>query len=697
MIFRAPLFAMLLLGTLALSGCKGSSSERNGGSGGTTAKGGSGGASAGGTAGQAGSLGHGGAGGSAGSSGSGDAGGSAGNLGSGGRGTGGSAGGSAGTGSGGTSAAGSGGAAGSAGASGTGGGAGSSQSSDDGGYVLPPLPAIPDVPAPKALGSVTMGDPAQFAEVKMDFSIASGPFQPTWDSIKAQYPTTDSAWLRKAKFGIWVHFGPQAAGQSGDWYARKLYIEGEAAYSNHIRDFGHPSVVGYKELLRTWNPTALDPAALVKTYSDAGARFLIVQGVHHDQFDNWNSRYQPWNAMKLGPKRDILGEWKTAARAQGMRFGVTFHHEYTWWWWQSAYRADTTNAQGKLGVSYDAVGLKLADGVGKWWEGMDPRMLYINNMREYKGIYDDMDKQGYNLTSGIFVNHLEFAHWYVTWWALRIMDVIENYDPDFIYTDGNSTQPFSGDMSGTGYKADGMQRVLAHYFNRTLQRRGTLDTFGVVKFNPGNRGIVNTFETNYPDNVKTDQAWIGETPIGDWYYAGGFNYDPGMVIRYLLECVSRDGAVAVNVALKPDGSLDPGSVTQLTAIGNWMKTNGAGIYNSRAWVKYGEGTNNQPSGALGGAQANATFTTADWRFTVGEDGYLYAFCMKIPQTSAQLLITSLGTSQNNLAKPIGSVTLLGGGDVVFSQTANALQISYPTGTSLQTAAGFKIGPPTIIK
>ena len=221
-------------------------------------------------------------------------------------------------------------------------------------------------------------------------------------------------------------------------------------------------------------------------------------------------------------------------------------------------------------MPYDAVGLKLADGVGKWWEGMDPRMLYINNMREYKGIYDDMDKQGYNLSSGIFVNHLDFAHWYVTWWALRIMDVIENYDPDFIYTDGNSTQPFSGNMSGTGYKADGMQRVLAHYFNRTLQRRGNLDTFGVVKFNPGNRGIVNTFETNYPDDVKTDQAWIGETPIGDWYYGGGFNYDPGMVIRYLLECVSRDGAVAVNVALKPDGSLDQGSVSQLAAVGNWM-------------------------------------------------------------------------------------------------------------------------------
>ncbi len=99
--------------------------------------------------------------------------------------------------------------------------------------------------------------------------------------------------------------------------------------------------------------------------------------------------------------------------------------------------------------------------------GMDLRKLYTINMREYIGIANAMDKSGYNLTKGIFVNHLEFAHWYATWWALRILDVIENYDPDFIYTDGNSTQPFSGDMSGSGYKCDAMQRVLAHYYNRT--------------------------------------------------------------------------------------------------------------------------------------------------------------------------------------------------------------------------------------
>ncbi len=121
----------------------------------------------------------------------------------------------------------------------------------DSGFALPLLPPIPTIPAARPLGSVPLGDPAAFPEVKMDFPIAAGPFGPTWPSINGNYPTKDSAWLRQAKFGIWVHFGPQAAGQSGDWYARKMYIEnvawGSPAYANHIRDFGHPSVAGYKD------------------------------------------------------------------------------------------------------------------------------------------------------------------------------------------------------------------------------------------------------------------------------------------------------------------------------------------------------------------------------------------------------------------------------------------------------------------
>ena len=200
------------------------------------------------------------------------------------------------------------------------------------GYELPPPKPIPAIPAPQPADSVPMGDSRSAPEIKLDLPIEPGPYQPTWESIEKNYPGTPD-WLRKAKFGIWVHFGPQAAGESGDWYARKLYIPGNPAYNNHLKNFGHPSEIGFKEVLRKWNPDKLDPAKLVSIYKDAGARFLIIQGVHHDNFDLWNSRYQPWNSTRMGPKRDLLGEWSKASKAAGIRYGVSFHHEYSWWWW----------------------------------------------------------------------------------------------------------------------------------------------------------------------------------------------------------------------------------------------------------------------------------------------------------------------------------------------------------------------------
>ena len=313
-------------------------------------------------------------------------------------------------------------------------------------YELPP---IPDLPAPLAEDSVPMADAGSFEEVKLDLPVTPGPFEPTWKSIEENYPGTPD-WLRDAKFGIWVHFGPQSAGQSGDWYARRLYAPGWAS-DNHRKNYGDPTRIGYKDVLREWNPDKLDPRKLVEIYKDAGARYLIIQGVHHDQFDMWDSKYQPWNSTRLGPKRDLLGEWTKACRAEGMRFGITFHHEYSWWWWQTAFGHDAD------GNPYDG-NLTLADGVGTWWEGLDPRYLYGVNLREYKGVTAAAYSGWSPPPAGIFQNHLDFSEWYAKWWALRMMDAVDKYQPDFIYTDGTDQQPFSGFGTGTGYKCDAMQR-----------------------------------------------------------------------------------------------------------------------------------------------------------------------------------------------------------------------------------------------
>jgi alpha-L-fucosidase len=555
------------------------------------------------------------------------------------------------------------------------------------------LSPFPGVSAKLPIDSVTMGDWKTFPEMKLDIPVTPGPFEPTWESIERNY-AGEPAWLREAKFGIWVHFGPQSAGESGDWYARNLYKEGEKAYQNHLARYGHPSEVGYKEVLRDWNPAKLDPTTLTKIYEDAGARFLMIQGVHHDNYDLWNSKYQPWNSVNIGPKRDLIGEWAKACRAENMHFGVTFHHEYTWWWWQTAFGADKEGS--KKNVSYDG-NLTLADGKDKWWEGYDPRLLYGIDLREYKGVEQKAHHDWSPAPAGIFINHLDYAKWNTTQWALRIMDVVEHYDPDFIYTDGTVQGPFTGNGTGTGVKANAMPLVIADFYNRTLQRRGKVNTFSIVKFRKMTNGTVTTEEFGVPAEIKTDQPWIAEAPVGDWFYAPGFTYNSSMMIRYIIEAIARDGNVALCISILPDGSLDEGSIKMLKKVGDWMRRNGEAVYGSHAWVIPGEGeiVNGKlkmlPGGKLGRKHAEFKFDSRDFRFTVGRNGALYAFCMTVPEAGTQVKIKSLGVDERRMSQPIKNVQMLGyQGKLAWKQEADGLVITYPSVGALGTAVVFKI-------
>ena len=553
-----------------------------------------------------------------------------------------------------------------------------------------PMPALP---TPLPVNSVPMGDMEIFPEVKLELPITKGPFEPSWESIEKNYPG-EPAWLRDAKFGIWVHFGPQAAGESGDWYARNLYKSDKIAYQNHIKRYGHPSEVGYKEVLRDWNPTKLDPEKLTKIYKDAGARFLMIQGVHHDNYDLWNSKYQPWNSVNIGPKRDLIGEWAKACKAIGMRYGVTFHHEYTWWWWQTAFESDREGA--KKGIPYDGH-LTLADGKGKWWEGYDPKMLYGIDLREYKGVEKNAHTDWSPPPAGIFSNHLGYAKWYATNWALRMMDVVKNYDPDFIYTDGTVQGPFTGDGTGTGLKANAMQSVIADFYNTSLQRRGEVNTFSIVKFRHKTNGTVNTEEFGIPAEIKKDQPWIAEAPVGDWFYAPDFTYDSGMMIRYIIEAIARDGNAAICISLLPDGSINEESQKMLKEVGNWMRLNGEGVYGSHAWVIPAEGEMENgklkmlPGGKLGSSQAEFKFDSQDIRFTVGKNNKLYAFCMNVPAPNTQIKIKSLGTDAKHYGKKVKTVKLLGyKGKLKWKETADGLLIICPKNMPFATAITFEI-------
>ena len=197
--------------------------------------------------------------------------------------------------------------------------------------------------------------------------IAPGKFAPTWDSLK-QYRVPE--WFRDAKFGIWAHWGPQCQPERGDWYARNMYSQGQRDYQDHLERYAHPSKLGFKDVIHAWHAEKWDPDKLIALYKRAGAQYFFALANHHDNFDNWDSKYQPWNAVRLGPQKDLIGGWAAAARKHGLRFGVSVHAAHAWSWYEVAQGSDRTGP--RAGVPYDGK-LTKADGRGRWWDGYDWR------------------------------------------------------------------------------------------------------------------------------------------------------------------------------------------------------------------------------------------------------------------------------------------------------------------------------------
>jgi alpha-L-fucosidase len=277
------------------------------------------------------------------------------------------------------------------------------------------------------------------------------------------------------------------------------------------------------------------------------------------------------------------------------------------------------------------------------------------------------------------------------------MDAVDQYDPDFIYTDGTVQQPFSGNGTGTGIKADAMQRVIADFYNRSLQRRGQVNTFSIVKFRHKTNGTVTTEEFGVPANININEPWIAEAPVGDWFYAPDFTYDSGMMIRYIIEAIARDGNVALCIAPLPDGSLDEGSLKMLKEVGVWIRRNGEAVYGSRAWIIPGEGeqVNGKlkmlPGGKLERLHAEFKFGSQDFRFTISKNGALYAFCMTVPEPGTQLKIKSIGTDAHYYGQSVKSVKLLGyEGELQWKQEADGLTITCPAEMPFATSIVFKI-------
>jgi alpha-L-fucosidase len=413
-------------------------------------------------------------------------------------------------------------------------------------------------------------------------TIANGPFTADWKGLSRLY--TAPEWWRDAKFGAWAHWDPQSMPERGDWYARNMYMDRNPAYTFHNKTFGHLSEYGYKDIARNWVIDRWNPEEMMKLFVEMGARYFMAMGVHHDNFDCWDSRFQPWNSVKVGPKVDIVGIWEKIARKHNLRFGIGFHNTPPRTWGQFMPVRYTSDKSGpKQGVPYDAL-QTILDGKGKWWEGMDPVDLY-----------GPVHTRNDDPLRSPFANQFMW----------RIDDAISKYHPDVIYFDEHAgdSQVDLGVHMGLGFLAP---QLVANYYNNSLKWNNK--KMEVVVNLKGVGGRWNSFQNSlellpFVDRslVKSSEFHIEpeimaysfqtETSIADWHYMTGMKYmDAKKIIELLMENVCRNGTMLLNLTQHGRGDLDPEVIRTCKDVGAWLKVNGEAVYASRPFEVYGENT-----------------------------------------------------------------------------------------------------------
>ncbi|MBE9584477.1 alpha-L-fucosidase [Mucilaginibacter sp. JRF] len=502
-------------------------------------------------------------------------------------------------------------------------------------------------------------------------------FKPTWASLE-QYQVPD--WFRDAKFGIWAHWGPQCQPEYGDWYARGMYEEGSDQYKYHCQKYGHPSKFGFKDVINEWKAERWNPEETLELYKNAGAKYFIALANHHDNFDLYNSKHQRWNSTRIGPEKDLLKGWANAAKRQGLPFGVSVHAAHAWRWLEVAQRSDKNGPY--AGVPYDGKAT-IADGKGKWWDGLDPQELYAQNHPLSKNSLDGGSIHGqWDWQNGAYPPSKAYCDTFYK----RMIDLIDQYDPELMYFDDTALPLWP--VSDVGLQ------VTAYLYNKSLKKYGKnrAAVFGKILDEQQRKCMIWDIERGQSNKIESF-PWQTDTCIGQWHYDrrvydGNGYKTPKTVIHTLVDVVSKNGNLLLNVPLRGDGSMDEKERAVVDGITAWMKVNSECIYGTRPWKVYGEGpamASAAPLAAQGFNEGkNKPYTAEDIRFTTKGD-IVYATLLDWPANNKSFIKT-----MGNAGK-VTNVLLLGNSaKLTFQQTTDGLSVELPAEKPCNDAYVLKI-------
>lgn len=439
--------------------------------------------------------------------------------------------------------------------------------------------------------------------------IKEGPYIDTWDSL-CEHPTPK--WYKKGKFGIFIHWGVYSVPAYADeWYPRNMYRKGSRENLHHIEMYGTLDKFGYKDFIPMFKAENFDPKKWVELFEEAGARFVVPVAEHHDGFQMYASDISHWNAVEMGPKRDVLGELKKEVENKNMVFGASSHRAEHYWFFNGGREiseADVNDPQ------YESL----------YGPAEGPT-------RNHSNIYDNTPSQEY-----------------MEDWLIRTCELVDKYKPKLIFFDWWIQQ-----YAWKPY----LRKFAAYYYNRGVQwgEEVAID----AKFDAYVHGsVVKDLERGQLDHITPD-LWQNDTSVAknSWCYTVGNDYKkPSDIVLDLVDVVSKNGALLLNIGPKADGSIPDEDAFILREIGKWLKVNGEAIYDTKYWKTFGEGPTVIPEGHFTDTY-NKNFTCEDIRFT-SKGNHIYAIVLKWPE-NGELHIKSLGSDYRYLKSSIMDIEVLG--------------------------------------